>query len=89
MIYKAEDEIDVSRIFKTDGGTYEVSSAEELVSQMRESSFLEYSSDAEFMTAKASVAREVTGQTIRSDNPKNFVEDLIRFGLMTEEGEMK
>jgi hypothetical protein len=75
-------------IYTTHGGTYEADSARELVSQMRESHFVEYRSDAEYMIAQAKMAQEMTGVAHRSDTADHFVDDMIGSGLVKmEKGE--
>jgi hypothetical protein len=75
-------------IYTTHGGTYEADSARELVSQMRESHFVEYRNDKDYMAAQAKMSQEMTGIAHRSDTAEHFLDDMIASGLVKmEKGE--
>jgi len=76
--------------YRTQGDqVHEAASPEELVSEMHDASYARCASDAEFMAEMAQRGKLQTGVTIRTDDAKVFVADLIAAGLLkeAEEGE--
>lgn len=66
-----------------DGGTITASCAPEFVTNLRQSSrFDSECTDAEYMANFAERYRQYSGKTLRTDNPDNFLDDLIKYAYV-------
>lgn len=77
------------RYVTSDGTEFSAQDAEDLVHQMRESSYSQSTSDAEFMVAMAARVKMTVGSEVRCDTAAEFVEDLVRVGVLKEKPEKK
>jgi hypothetical protein len=66
------------------GQTFEADSPEELVSQLRESSWVATKDDGDFMYHSSLKAAAQIGKTVRCDTAANYVADLVANGLLKE-----
>ncbi|EKN09444.1 MULTISPECIES: hypothetical protein [Parabacteroides] len=70
-----------SRIFSLqDGGTITATCASDFVTKLRESSRFDFDcTDAEYMVNFADRFMQMSGQTVRTDSPDHFLEDLLKY----------
>jgi hypothetical protein len=68
-----------------DGKRFFAQDEDHLVAMLRRDSFTPSASFEDFMRDVAQRALLQIGQTIRTDSPANFVMDLIKAGLITEQ----
>lgn len=63
-----------------DGGTITATCASDFVTKLRESSRFDFDcTDGEYMENFADRFAQMSGQTVRTDSPDQFLEDLIKY----------
>jgi hypothetical protein len=68
-----------------DGDILLGATAEELITELRQTSYTPTTSNRQFMADLAHRTLLQNGRRIRTDNPDNFIADLIEAGLLYED----